>query len=227
MQKTNQKLIDAINTFNKIEPAKIPPILIRIFQNDTSNIHILLTEKEKEKFMKVFAVSEPELTNLINALYYFIIQAAFERSFKQVEPQLINAGIAKPQLQALQESWAENGSTYINKIKDKPIAVGKNLEDIKWSLYVPFQDSRLPVKEKFNLATEEEKFKFESMDNLYPNDARNPFLLLNFDLKNIASSVEKENIDTKESFTVKMTKSDIEKVFEQLETIQKNIDGFF
>jgi len=180
------------------------------------------TDKEQEKFLKVFAISEGELTNVINALYFIIIQAAFERNFKPIEIQLVSAGIQGPQLQALQEAWTENGAAYVNRIKEKPIAVGNILDDMKWSLYVPFQEGRLPVKEKFNVSAPTEKFKLENLDSLYSNDARNPITLLNFEIKNLSEDGGKN-----ENFAVKLNKADVQKVFEQLEVIQKNIDGLF
>jgi len=101
--------------------------------------------------------------------------------------------------------------------------VGTLLSEMKWALYAPYSEGRLPVQEKVSFGQPEEKVKLDEIGDLYAGDARNPVAIINLDLKRM----DKGSEGTKENFCFKMGKTDIQKMFEQIESIQKKIDTLY
>jgi HCaRG protein. len=216
----NKSLVEAISVLNKIEADKIGIIFSRILLNNTTDIGILFSDKEKDKFLKFFSIDEKSFTNIINALYFLAIQGAFDKNFKPVESQLRLGGLKETHIEALQSVWTENAGEFVNKIKEKPVAVHNKLNNISWTINVPFQEGTLPIQEKFQFSEgENQKLDENSFKNIYCVDERNPCAFVKFELGGANQD------DKKEEYVVKMNKYDIQQFFEQLEIIQKNIDG--
>ena len=144
----NKTLSEAVKLLSRIEADKVAVVFTRILVNNTADISKLFTEREKERFLKVFGMSEEMFTNAISALYFLSLQAAFDRNFKVAENQLISMGLGPEHISELQAVWTDNAGNFVNSIKEKPIAIDKVLTGINWSIKVPYQEGKLPVQEK-------------------------------------------------------------------------------
>lgn len=224
MQKSNTKLANAVSILNRIEPSKLSTIVTRVLANNTNNVSVLFEEREVEKLLKVFGISEQDLVSLVQALHFIYMQAAFERNFKPIEANLKAHGIKLEQLSALQEIWTENGGDYVNKVKDKPVSIEKSLTEISWNLTVPYKESNLPVIQKVDLLPEGDKPNIIT-ESIYSDDARNPVAIVNFEVKqNDASADSSQTKGSTKTVSIQMTKANVQKFFEQLEIIQAQLD---
>lgn len=222
MQKSNTKLANAVAILNRIEPSKLSTIVTRVLANNTNNVSVLFEEREVEKLLKVFGISEQDLVSLVQALHFVFMQAAFERNFKPVEANLKAHGIKLEQLASLQEIWTENGGDYVNKVKDKPVSIEKSLTGISWNLTVPYKENTLPIIQKVDLLPEGEKPNIIT-ESIYSDDARNPVAIVNFEVKQNDASDSQTKGSTK-TVSIQMTKGNVQKFFEQLEIIQAQLD---
>lgn len=213
----NKNLTDAVKLLNKIEPDKVAIVFTRILTNNTADITKLFTEREKEKFLKIFEMTEESFVNAINALYFLSLQAAFDKNFKVAENQLVLMGLSSAHIDELQGVWTDNAGAFVNSIKEKPVAIDKVLSSMSWSIKIPFQEGRLPVQEK--LRFKEGDLEQSDFNNLYSDDVRNPHVFLSLGLSDAIQSGKKED------FVVKMNKTDVQEVFDQLERIQTKIDS--
>jgi len=212
----NKNLAEAVQLLNKIEPEKLAAVFSRILTQNTADISKLFTEREKEKFIKIFSMTEESFTNVINAIYFLSLQAAFDKNFKIAENQLLLLGLSNEHIREMQAIWTDNAGVFVNNIKEKPIAQDKVMSDFTWSIKVPFQEGRLPIQEKIKFR-ESGDLEPSDFENLYGDDARNPHAFVTFVLGDSQSA-------KKEDFVVKMNKADIQEVFDQLELIQTKID---
>lgn len=213
----NKNLAEAVQLLNKIEPEKLAAVFSRILTQNTADISKLFSEREKEKFIKLFSMTEESFINVINAIYFLSLQAAFDKNFKVAENQLLLLGLSNEHIREMQAIWTDNAGVFVNNIKEKPIAQDKVLQSFSWSIKVPFQEGRLPIQEKvkFRESGDLEPTDFE---NLYGDDVRNPAAFVTFVVGDSSSTGKKED------FVVKMNKADIQEVFDQLELIQTKID---
>ena len=223
MQKSNTKLANAVSIINRIESSKLSTIVSRVLANNTNNLSVLFEEREIEKLLKIFGIKEQELVSLVQALHFVFMQAAFERNFKPIEANLKAHGIKAEQLACLQEIWTESGGDYVNKVKDKPISIEKSLSEISWNLTVPYKESNLPVIQKIDLLPESEKPNIIT-EGVFSEDARNPVAIVNFEIKQNDTSDASQSRGSTKTVSVQMTKSNVQKFFEQLEIIQAQLD---
>ena len=227
MLKTTSKLQNAVSILNRIDPNKLSIIVTRVLVSNTNNLSALFDAKEIQKLLKVFDISEPDLVSLVQSLHFLFMQAAFERNFRPVEGSLKANGISAEHLSCLQAIWSENGGEYINKIKDKPIAIEKQLSNVSWNLAVPYKESTLPIIQKVDLLPDAQKPNLAS-ENLYSDDARNPTAIINFEVKRSKQQQQLTNEEPKATssdvFSVQMNKKEAQKFFEQLELIQSHLD---
>lgn len=214
----NKSLAEAVAISNNIDAERLSIIFSRILSNNSNDVSKLFSDKDKEKLIKVMNVKESEFVNLINALYFLAFQAAFDRDFKVAETPLRNCGLKDTHIKGMQDVWNENVADFTSKIKEKPIATQKKLNNVSWSINVPFKESKLPVEEPFQLDPENPK-KDKQSENLYSVDARNPSAFVNFELGDAKDDGSSDN------FVVKMNKYDLQQFFVQLEYIQKSIDS--
>ena len=216
----NKSFSEAVSLLNKIESDRVEVIFERILLNNTSELSRLFSAKEREKFLKMFGIDEKAFLNLINAIYFLSMQAAFEKNFKSIETQLRIYGMREAHIEPMQKIWTDYAGDFINKIKEKPIAIHQKLENISWTMTVPFQEGKLPINEKFQFE-DKETLDASAIENIFPLDSRNPYSLINFTLN---SGSDQQSI---EKFVVKMNKNEIQQFFEQLEFVQASIDGLF
>lgn len=226
MLKNNSKLVNAVSILNRLDPSKISIIVERVLTNNTNNLSVLFQEREIEKMLKVFGISTQDLLSLVHALHFLFMQAAFERNFKPVEASLKAHNIKSELLTCLQVIWTQSGGDYVNKIKDKPVSIEKQLTGVSWNLIVPYKESTLPIVQKIDLIAVEGKPSLTS-ENLYSDDARNPLAMINFEITRHAQQQQSSDDSQKNKadvFSVEMGKRDIQNFFEQLEIIQTQLD---
>ena len=214
----NKNLADAVKLLNKIEPDKLAIVFTRILTQNTADVSKLFTEREKDKFIRLFGMTEESFTNVINALYFLSLQAAFDKNFKIAENQLSALGLSSDHITELQGVWTDNAGVFVNNIKEKPIAIDKVLTNFSWSIKVPFQEGRLPVQEKLKFK-EGADLEPSDFQNLYDDDVRNPQVFMSFFLGDSSQGGKKED------FVVKMNKTDVQDIFDQLELVQTKIDS--
>lgn len=81
-------------------------------------------------------------------------------------------------LELFSQKWTEHGAEYTNKIREKPIAINGQLSEINWSLQIPLENSKLPLKNSAIITGPDSII--ENNDDLFSVDARNPVGILNF-----------------------------------------------
>lgn len=214
----NKSFAEAVTLLNKIESERVEATFERILKTNSGDVSTLFSTKEKEKFMKILGIDERAFVNLINAIYFLSMQAAFDKNFKSIETQLRLNGLKEAHIESMQKAWTDNAGDFINKIKEKPVAIQRKLENITWTMNVPFQEGKLPVDEEYHF---EEGDSENTSKNLYGIDIRNPQALINFSLSDGTENSEPEN------FVVRMNKSEMQEFFEHLEVIQGSMDGLF
>ena len=101
------------------------------------------------------------------------------------------------------------------QIREKPIAVQEQLKDFNWSIQIPTNDSKLPLKQAAELKGAGSRI--DNCDELFSVDARNPTVLMNF-------AIKKGNDPASEDFCVRMTKGNIQSLFENFEILQEQLD---
>lgn len=204
----NKNMKQAIQTFNKISPDKASVILSRIFSSPTAETITLFSEKEKHKLLKLIKISEVELQNMLRAFSFLLMYAVAEKNFPEIQVFLRESGMSMEHLEVVSQTWVTYSSEYAIKVRERQAAIDKELKSFNWSLYLPVDDSRLPIREYHEF----EKTN-KTSNNLYNKDERNPGVEINFELTD------------KETFSVKLRKEDVQNLFETFEKIQDKLDN--
>ncbi|KAL4437742.1 hypothetical protein ABPG74_012417 [Tetrahymena malaccensis] len=213
--KINQNIVDAILLFNKLDSSKAEAILIKIFSSPTSKYSELFTEKELNKLLALLKINEEQLNNIVRAFSFLLMHAVAERNIKDVEQTLAHIGLNQAHIVLFQKQWVTYGNEYTIKIRERPVAIQQELKEFTWSISLPLESSKLPLKNATHLR--EDSFPIDHNEELYSIDAKNPQLILNMLL-------QQEDGSNSEKFAVRLEKAQIQNLFENLEKIQDQLD---
>ena len=146
MLKINKRMREALVTFNKLDPERGEIILHRVFANPMGDLGTIFSEKEKGKLLKLLELSEDQLSNMIKAFSFIIMHTVAERNLPEVERTLLANGLDKDHLDVFVNSWVQNSSEYMQKIREKSVAISESVVANSWQLFLPLESSMLPVQ---------------------------------------------------------------------------------
>ncbi|XP_064608939.1 COMM domain-containing protein 10-like [Liolophura sinensis] len=183
----------AVSIINEIDPPKFPLLLSRILQKLHLKDDSSFTEDEEEKLQSTFKLPASDLQLLIEALEFFLQQAAYHTAKPAVlTQQLQQLEIEEEKVSVIVESWTNSGRDVVQKLREITMAP-KQLTDVNWRLNLQMaQDNKTKMK--------------------MPN--------AQFEL-----GIIHQDTQEKEKVRMEFTHDELFAFYNQLEKIQKQLDG--
>lgn len=208
----NSRFREIIKTMQQLDIGRISILLNRICSNpDMAQSSSILTEKEREKLLERFELSQEQYERLIQGLYFMVLDSACERNFKPYQDILVAEGVDEEVVLVIRNCINENMGALTEKIKGKAVASSSILKDISWEMNIPIAESSLPIQQELS-TTRKLNFK-------YSKDARNPCCEMTFQF------AQETGGPTTSMFTLRAEKAGVQEIFETIEKIQDDLDS--
>ena len=74
------------------------------------------------------------------------MQAVAERNWNAICQALKENGLNEIHLDLFNENWGKYSSDYSNNMRERPVAINGELKEFNWSISIPLESSKLPLK---------------------------------------------------------------------------------
>mmetsp|Transcript_10892 Transcript_10892/g.14179 ORF Transcript_10892/g.14179 Transcript_10892/m.14179 type:complete len:202 (-) Transcript_10892:294-899(-) len=190
------RLGEAVTLMNSIPEGKFPLLLSRILQRLHLKGQKLFTQEEENQLLAIFQIDQPTLSLILEGASYMFEQGAYHVSSSQdLGAVLLKAGMDDAHCTAAKDVWEKDSQTFISNLKEQTMGGPKILSNSEWRFHLAMGDS--------------------GVSKLYEPCAM-------FDLTLQDSHQGKEC--NEEVLTVEYSHSELYDFFQNMETIQEQLD---
>eukprot|EP01083_Nonionella_stella_P039063 106229_1 len=195
---SSTRFLTAIKLINDMNADGLPKILARIFDRLLEDRQTLFSESEELDLTNIFSIELSQLKMISDALTYIFETAVYHTvDPENLKSALEKLGLGTDHIQVLVKSWTENGPNLVSSLKKKSFGAPNVLEDVSWRMHAEMSNSK-----------ECEKSEIRSI----------------FSLKLSTPATARDSAKS-ENLIVDLSKNDVERLYNDLEVIQKQLDS--
>ncbi|CAG2236885.1 COMMD10 [Mytilus edulis] len=195
----------AVTLINNLGSSKFPLLLTRILQKLHLKDERTFSEEEEEKLQGSLELAGPDLELVLQSLEFFLQQAAYHTAKPGVfSQQLKQIEVEEEKVQVIVEAWANSAKDVITKLRQRTIV--RNRLELQHFL----------VMNQFELESVNWRLNLQMAQS---NKAKMKMPNAMFEF-----NVTDENTTEKENIKVEFTHDELYMFYNQLETIQKQLD---
>lgn len=170
------KLREAIQIINSLEPSKLELFLERVLTGLQSPKRQIFSAKELTQLENILALTPNSLQILISASAFLFEQFA-SLKLSDLHEGLGEVGVSEDQIDSFQSIWSDGAAEFLMHLKERAVSVPCLLEQFDWRLQLPLGSNNefacQPEAElKLKLSGEETKsisFTKEQLQDLFMN----------------------------------------------------------